>query len=154
MTIKPANPSGFGFEEAIKPPLKAAAEAAEVQKEYVRAREHLQATISASPDIGRVRAELHEVRERLGASKELAQLEASRANPNRERLSRQVMRRQRAINELIEGGRIEDANQLKDKLKKLIEQMNSTGGEAGHFSYPARKRPVHPPTRPNAVSPS
>lgn len=140
-TIKPAKrPSGFGFEEAVNPPA-AAAKSAEAQEELARARERRQAAMRAQaqgmmgspPELQKIRAELHQIQEHIGAiDRQLAQLEASRGNPNRERIMRQMMALKRAIGDLMEGGRTEDAERLKGELRRLNEQFEAAerGGES------------------------
>jgi hypothetical protein len=135
VTIKPAKrPSGFGFEEAVNPPATAA-KSAEAQKEladqrrlYAAMAAQAQGMMGGAPDLRKIRGELHEIQERIGAiDRQLAQFEASRANPNRERLTRQMGALKRAIAELTDAGRIEDAERLKRELHELSEQLESSG---------------------------
>jgi hypothetical protein len=156
VTIKPAKrPSGFGFEEAVNPPATAAKNA-EAQKElaaqkrlYAAMAAQAQGMMGGAPDLRKIRGELHEIQERIGAiDRQLAQLEASRGNPNRERIMRQMMALKRAIGELMEGGRTEDAERLKGELRRLNEQFEAAerGGESsgGPMNSPRATMPGGP----------
>jgi PDZ domain len=133
VTIKPAKrPSGFGFEEAIEPS-PTAARNAEAQKELAKARERqsamaaqAQGMMGGASELQKIRAELHQIQEHIGAiDRQLAQLEASRGGPNHERIMRQMMALKRAIGELMEGDRPEDAERLKGELRRLNEQFQA-----------------------------
>ena len=140
VTIKPAKrPSGFGFEEAIEPSPTAARKAeAEMQLAKARERQSMMAAqaqgmMGGPSELQRIRAELHQIQERIGAiDHQLAQLEASRSGPDHERIMRQMMALKRAIGELMEGDRPEDAERLKGELRRLNEQFeaNKRGGES------------------------
>jgi membrane-associated protease RseP (regulator of RpoE activity) len=126
VTLKPTKrPTGYGFEEAVTPPTKAF-EGAEAQREYIiRARAGLSAALEAAGGIEKIRRDLQQVRERLGAiDKELSQLETSRVGANR--LNEEAAALKQAIGILTKGGRTADADRLRDELKRLIEQRDAT----------------------------
>ncbi|HEY2148405.1 MAG TPA: PDZ domain-containing protein [Pirellulales bacterium] len=138
VTVKPTKrPSGYGFEEAVAPPTKAF-EGAEAQEEYIRARQRLSAALESAGGIEKIRAELHQVRDRLTAiDKELAQLETGRGSANRARLDEQAAALKQAIGILMKGGRTHDAEQLKRELNQLIEQREAAErGGSGASNMP------------------
>jgi len=142
VTIKPTKrPSGYGFEEAIAPPK--VFESPKAQQEYIRAREGLRTAIEAAGGIEKIRRDLQQIRERLGAiDKELAQLEMSRGGANRDQLNQQAAALKQAIGILMNAGRSGDADRLKDELKKLIEQRDSAErGGSGALNMPKPAMP-------------
>ncbi len=157
VTIKPTKrPSGYGFEEAVAPPTKSF-EGGEAQRQYLRARQGLSAAIEAAGGIEKIRAELHQVRERLTAiDRELAQLETGRGGADRARLDEQAAALKQAIGILMKGGRTHDAEQLKRELNQLIEQREAAErGGAGASNMPNPGMPgaaaVSPDGQPIAV---
>jgi membrane-associated protease RseP (regulator of RpoE activity) len=139
VTLKPTKrPSGYGFEEAVTPPTKAF-EGAEAQREYIRARAGLSAALEAAGGIEKIRRDLQQVRERLGAiDKELAQLETARGGANRDRLNEEAAALKQAIGILMKGGRTADADRLRDELKRLIEQREAAErGGSGSLNLPS-----------------
>ncbi len=79
-------------------------------------------------DLQKIRAELAEIQQRIAnVNRQLAQFESSQANPDRERLTRQIAAMKRAAAELTEVGRNEDADRLKEEIRKLSEKMKALG---------------------------
>lgn len=140
VTLKPTKrPSGYGFEEAVAPTTKSF-EGGEAQRQYLRARQGLSAAIEAAGGIEKIRAELHQMRERLTAiDRELAQIETSRASPNNERLDMEMAVLKHAIDVLTKGGRTADAERLQGELRQLNEQRKAAerrGSGASNMSSP------------------
>jgi membrane-associated protease RseP (regulator of RpoE activity) len=102
-------------------------------------------------DLQKIRAELAEIQQRIAiVNRQLAQFESSQANPDRERLTRQIAAMKKAAAELIEVGRTEDADRLKEEIRKLSEKMKALG-QPGAGDAPPKRAFVAPQPTPLVV---
>jgi membrane-associated protease RseP (regulator of RpoE activity) len=89
-------------------------------------------TFAPSANLQRIRAELAEIQQRIAlVNRQLAELQSSQANPDREKIIRQMVALKRAAAELAEVGRTDDADRLKQEIRKLGEQMKALGEPGG-----------------------
>ena len=92
----------------------------------------LKATFAPPADLQKIRAELAEIQQRIAiVNRQLAELQTSQANPDREKIIRQIVALKRAAAELAEVGRTDDADRLKQEIRKLSEQMKALGEPGG-----------------------
>jgi hypothetical protein len=120
------------------------AKAADVRK-LDKLLESRRAEFAPSADLQRIRAELAEIQQRIATiNRQLAQFESSQANPDRERLTRQMTAMKKAAAELLEVGRTEDADRLKEEIRKLSEKMKALG-QPGASAAPIQRALVISP---------
>jgi membrane-associated protease RseP (regulator of RpoE activity) len=119
--LKPVNrPSGFELPEGLQLGVESGTNPAADQDPH-------------RAQLKRIRAELQGVQQRIGAiNRELAELaQLGQANPDRERLLRQMTAMKRAAAALTEVGRTEDAERLQREMREMTEKLNATGGGSG-----------------------
>lgn len=145
-TLKPVKrPAEFGIEGPV--PVQPGKEAGEKER---RAIVRIFEKSAGGSDLAKIRAELRAVREQINnIDRQLAELETGRSSADRERLDKQMAALKRAINDLNDAGRTDDAERLKRELREMAEKLQG-GGEKGagvplrgalNLTYPAALPP-------------
>ncbi len=130
---------------------EASAKAADAVRKVERVLELRWAESVPSSELQKIRGELAQVNQIIAhVNSQLAQLESSQANPDRERLTRQIAAMKKAASELLEVGRTEDADRLKEEIRKLSEKLKALG-QPGAGDAPPKRAFVAPQPTPLVV---
>ncbi len=96
------------------------------------------AALGADAEAGttdKIRGQMHELEQRIEAlNRQLVELEASRTNPEQEKLMEQLATMWRCAGDLEEVGRTEEANGLKSTARELELRLQAMKAKAAQFS--------------------
>jgi hypothetical protein len=144
-TRRPANFGLYGPEPKEAGGAEPPGKAADALRKLDKVLESRRAEFAPSADLQKIRAELAEIQQRIAnVNRQLAQFQSTQASPDRERIVRQMAAMKRAAAELAEVGRTEDADRLKEELRKLSEKLKALG-QPGAGDAPLKGALVKPP---------